>query len=239
MLVCIILGRTLCAWACPIGFTQDLLEKGRNRLGISPIEPSKRRHKRMGVIRFGILFFVTLIAISIGLSLIVDETAGEVYKTQWPSMAQTAPVCVGCPAPVIRYFVYDVAANQMMDLSDPTTYLQIFVFFLFFAGAFVTPRLYCRYLCPVGALSSCFNKVSMMSIFKEQSKCTKCDICVSICPTRVQGVKESDDSGKVGDLDCIYCLKCIKACPEKALTLKLKNKEIYSGDGIWKTKTLK
>ncbi|UCG69867.1 MAG: 4Fe-4S binding protein [Thermoplasmata archaeon] len=236
-LICIIFGRALCGWACPIGFTQDLIDKARNKLGIRPVEPSSRRHERLGSIRFAVLLFVTLIAFSIGLSLLVDEAAGEVYRSQWPAMAQTAPICVGCPVPVIRYMTIDVIQNQKPNLADPTSYLQIFVFFLFFVGAFTTPRLWCRYVCPVGALSSCFNKVSMMSISKEQNKCTKCDVCINVCPTKVQNVKESDITGKIGDTGCIYCLKCVKACPEKALALKLRSKEIYNGDGIWKTRT--
>lgn len=231
-LICIILGRALCGWACPIGFTQDLIDKARNKLGIRPVEPRKKRHERMGIIRFGVLFFVTLIALSIGLSLLVDEAAGEEYRSQWPAMAQTAPICVGCPVPVIRYFVVDIIQYQKPNLADPTSYLQIFVFFLFFIGAFTTPRIWCRYVCPVGALSSCFNKISMMTISKEQNKCTKCDVCVNVCPTKVQSIKELEKSGKIGDTGCIYCLKCIKACPENALTLKFRNREIYNGDGI-------
>lgn len=232
VLICVIFGRALCGWACPIGFTQDMVSKLRNRIGLNPIEPSLNRHERMSIIRFGVLFFVTLIAISIGISLIADETAGETYKSQWPAMAQTAPVCVGCPVPVIRYFVIDILSNQQPNLSDPTHYLQIFVFFLFFIGVFLTPRFWCRYLCPVGALSSSFNKVSLMSVFKDNTKCTKCDVCVDVCPTRVQGVKERDKTGKVGDTGCIYCLECIRACPEKALALKLGNKGIYDGGSI-------
>jgi len=231
-LICVILGRALCGWACPIGFTQDLIDKTRNKLGIRPMEPRKKRHERMGIIRFGVLFFVTLIALSIGLSLLVDEAAGEEYRSRWPAMAQTAPMCVGCPVPVIRYFVVDIIQYQKPNLADPTSYLQIFVFFLFFVGAFTTPRLWCRYVCPVGALSSCFNKISMMTISKEQNKCTKCDVCVNVCPTKVQSIKELEKSGKIGDTGCIYCLKCVKACPENALTLKLRKREIYSGDGI-------
>jgi ferredoxin-type protein NapH len=237
-LICVILGRALCGWACPIGFTQDLIDKARNKLGIRPIEPRRKRHERLGIIRFGVLFFVTLIALSIGFSLLVDEAAGEEYRSQWPAMAQTSPICVGCPVPVIRYFVVDIIQDQRPNLADPTSYLQIFVFFLFFIGAFTTPRLWCRYICPVGALSSCFNKVSMMSISKDQNKCTNCDVCVNVCPTKVQSVKEKDKSGKIGDTGCIYCLKCVKACPEDALALKLRNKEIYNGDGLWETRTL-
>ena len=237
LMVVLIFGRSLCGWACPIGFTQDIMDRIRNRLKINPVEPSKRRHERLTVIRFGVLFFVTLIALSIGVSLIVDETAGEVYRDQWPAMAQTAPICVGCPVPVIRYFVVDIVQNQKPNLADPTSFLQIFVFSLFIIGAFATPRFWCRYLCPVGAMSSCFNKVSFMSLSKEKTKCTNCDVCVNVCPTKVQSIKEKERSQKIGDTGCIYCLKCVEACPEKALSFKLGKKEIYSGDGLWMKKS--
>jgi polyferredoxin len=233
VLIVMVVGRSMCGWACPIGFTQDLIDKLRSKLGINPVEPKKGRHERLTMIRFGILLFVTLIALSIGTTLLVDETAGEAYRSQWPAMAQTAPICVGCPVPVIRYFVVDIVQNQRPNLADPTSFLQIFVFFFFMVGAFATPRLWCRYVCPVGALSSCFNKVSLFSISKEMSRCTKCDVCINVCPTRVQSIKDRENSGKIGDTGCIYCLKCVKACPEKALTFNAGKREIYTGEGLW------
>ena len=89
----------------------------------------------------------------------------------------------------------------------------------------------------MGAISSCFNKVSFLSLYKKNNKCTKCDICVDVCPTRVQSMADSDRTGKVGDTGCIYCLKCVKACPEKALALRFTNKEIYNGESQWLRRT--
>lgn len=107
-------------------------------------------------------------------------------------------------------------------------------------GAVAMPRFWCRYFCPMGAFSSFFNKVSIFSIRKEQLKCTKCNYCVSACPTRVQRVKDEDLDDRVTDMNCIFCLDCIEACPEKALSLSVNNKPIYrGGKGWWERRRLK
>ena len=239
-LICTIVGRAMCGWACPIGFIQDQITRVRTGLKISAKEFSKKTHKKMTVVKYAILFAVLLLSFSMGATLMADEAAGEIYKSYFPAMAQSAPTCVGCPTPILRYIFIDIMINTNPNFTDWTSYLQIFIFLIFIVGAVAMPRFWCRYLCPMGALSSLFNKTSLLSIKKDHVKCTNCDVCANVCPTRVRLVADEDEDTRVVDTNCTFCLDCVEACPEKALTVEFANKKIYqSGQDWWKRKRVK
>ncbi len=185
------------------------------------------------------LFLLLLLALSIGISAIGHSEAGALYKSQFselPLIESGATPCEACPAPIIGYFMPDdFIAHTIQGTFVMTTEaaLRLFVFFAFFAGAVVMGRFYCRYFCPSGAVISFFNKASMLSLYKDQGKCTKCNYCVTACPMRIQALKDEDIDYEIRNRECIYCLDCIDACPEKALALQFQNKDIYKGGKEW------
>jgi polyferredoxin len=77
-------------------------------------------------------------------------------------------------------------------------------------------RFWCKYLCPVGAMTGlaatfCISKI------RPTKKCTACGTCSDVCPTQAistnaQGIPAIDPA------ECITCAKCLRACPENALT---------------------
>ena len=77
-------------------------------------------------------------------------------------------------------------------------------------------RFWCKYLCPVGALTSLLAAFSFHKI-RPTSACTACGTCSRACPTQAistnaQGIPSVDAA------ECIACAKCLNACPENALT---------------------
>ncbi|UCE39391.1 MAG: 4Fe-4S binding protein [Thermoplasmata archaeon] len=239
ILIGILIGRAMCGWVCPIGFLQDMVTKARVKLHLSPKEPSQKNHERLTVAKYAILFLLLLVALSIGISAIGHTEAGDLYRSQYselPLIESGATPCEACPAPIIGYFFPDDFLVHSLDGSFVMTTeagLRLFVLGVFIAGAIFMGRFFCRYLCPSGAMISFFNKGSMLSLYKDQGKCTKCNYCVTACPMRIQDLKDEDVDYEIRDRECIYCLDCIDACPEKALILKFQNKEIYKGGKEW------
>ena len=78
--------------------------------------------------------------------------------------------------------------------------------------ALLISRFWCRYLCPLGAIAGAFNKVSLVSISLDESKCVMCKACLKNCPMGINSLKEIGKS-----TDCILCGECIENCQEKAL----------------------
>ena len=81
-------------------------------------------------------------------------------------------------------------------------------------------RMFCRFICPLGALYGLFNKFSFFGVKIEQPKCTNCNLCVNHCKMDIK---------HVGDPECINCGECIDVCPTNAIVWKgLKKKESKS-----------
>ncbi len=76
-------------------------------------------------------------------------------------------------------------------------------------------RLWCRSLCPSGAVYGLMNKVSIVRIEADRSKCDKCGECVPQChsPEALSGLFSRRD-GKMflTSTDCTMCGKCMDAC---------------------------
>jgi polyferredoxin len=96
-------------------------------------------------------------------------------------------------------------------------YIHIFTLALTIALALLISRFWCRYLCPLGAITGAFNKVGLLTIEWNEEKCKKCNTCLDLCK---MGITKTRDIG--ASTDCILCGRCVETCPEKALNFKIK-----------------
>lgn len=81
-------------------------------------------------------------------------------------------------------------------------------------------RPFCKWICPLGAIYSLFNKVSLLNIKVEESKCIGCGQCSKVCKMDVDVCKHPDHP------ECIRCGACIKACPKDAIHYRFMGKII-------------
>ena len=90
---------------------------------------------------------------------------------------------------------------------------------LIFAGIIclnlITPRFWCRYCCPLGALLAIFSRFGM---FKRvvNNCCTTCMKCQEVCPMGAIG----DNPQKVKASECLQCRTCRIICPQEAISFK-------------------
>ena len=81
-------------------------------------------------------------------------------------------------------------------------------------GMVLISRFWCRYLCPMGAVLSLFNRVSLLQLKLNPDRCTLCNSCTASCPMGLEPHTEHDNH------NCIKCGACTESCALDALTLE-------------------
>jgi polyferredoxin len=230
----IFLNRAFCAWACPFGLVQDMLNIVKKR----HMRVSSRTHGQMIYVKYGVLAITLLVSGTLALSVMAG--IGEGYKNSLGPFA-FAPFNTLSPADTLfavvprtvldaNYALSDLMQRPSVDLSgaifsslgsvSALFWARLFILALTFALVIYVPRGWCRYLCPQGAFSALFSRFSFLGLRRDPVRCSKvgCRDCVEVCPTMVPILNQPWE--KFTHPECIMCLKCVDACSTKAIKLK-------------------
>jgi polyferredoxin len=198
-------GRAWCGWACPLGTVGDVLTWLRRRLGMSYVAmgPSLRRALRST--SYGVL------ASTLGLSWVIGTAAFAPYQC-----ALFLPYCQACPGRLLCP-LFGGTMPGWRDFSSKIAGLFTVtgwaVLGLFLAAFFVGRRLWCH-VCPIGLVTSWFNRGCGVTVRKtDASACNRCSSCADACPMGLTHVREEKEKKVLNDPKCIFCLRCVEQCP--------------------------
>ena len=195
VLVGALVGRFVCGWLCPFGLIQDLLHKIPFPKKIKTFRGDKLLRKLKYII---LLIFVILLPM-----FLVDV------------IGQGAPYFCKllCPVGALEGGIPLVLLNKSMHTALGWLYawknvLLVVTIIL----SIVIYRPFCKYICPLGAVYSVFNPISVFKYRVDESKCTHCGACARTCKMQVDPVQNANHP------ECIRCGLCKKVCPTGAIS---------------------
>ncbi len=191
VLLTIVFGRFFCGWVCPLGTLQQLaswLLSPRTRRESLAVN----RYRRWYALKYYILAALLAAAmagtVQTGLLDPLATLARGLGSGLWPIVPGGRPVPGGWLAALLLLGV--VLASRWI------------------------PRVFCRGLCPLGALLGVFARFSLFRISRRGDACSTCTLCTFAC----QGADEPLGEHRIGE--CHVCLNCTAACPDGALAYR-------------------
>jgi ferredoxin len=213
------IGRAFCGYVCPMGFLVELFGPRRERHA----GPRTRKILRR-VPLFSLVVVVMLILMGSAVFLVFDplslftRTATTlVYPALDRGLRLAGDILYQVPA--FRGGV-DAVTNVLTGrivFSEGLAYtLQLVILLMFviiLAVSYFERRLWCRHLCPLGALLGLLGRGALFGRVVDTDKCTKCGACTAACSMdaiRDEGL--STDTSR-----CQGGLECVDACPTGAI----------------------
>jgi ferredoxin-type protein NapH len=188
-LIGLIVGRLACGWLCPFGWLQELV----HGLGV------RLKRPRLGISeRWRWLPFAFLGGLVFAVPVLTREP--------WFSKL--------CPVGTLQAGIPLIATDAQLRAQAGTLFvLKLAILLGFLWWMLHTPRPFCRFVCPLGAIWSPFNRFSRLRLAVDQSLCMRCGACQLACPV---GIAPCEDERS---MRCIRCGECIRSCPEAAIRL--------------------
>lgn len=204
----VVFARLICGFLCPFGFFQDLLAK------IPSKKLSTKKLKPLRYIKYVMLF---------GLMLAMTLVLGDKYEVVPPIFCKYI-----CPQGIMEGAIPLAIKNPSLRLGLGSLFnLKLTILIITIILSIIFYRPFCKWICPLGAFYSLFNKYSLYQMKVDENKCINCGKCARVCRMDV------DIRKNACDLECIRCNDCKKACPTKAISSSFRQKE-----SLWKTKYL-
>jgi polyferredoxin len=183
--------KSFCSWLCPVGtLSEHLALLGRRIFGRNLLLPRWLDIPLRGLKYLLLAFFVFII--------------GSMSAAALDEFMQTP---------------YGIIADvKMLNFFRHMGFTAAIVVGVLVLLSVVVENVWCRYLCPYGALMGLVSLLSPLKIRRNPELCSGCGHCAKVCPAGLA----VDKLAQIRSVECTACMSCVAACPaEGALRFSL------------------
>lgn len=178
------LKKAFCSWLCPVGTLSEVQWRLGARLFGRNFEPPRWLDYPLRSLKYLVLLFFL-----------------------WAAWKMDGPALQG-----FLYSPFNAAADLRMYLFFARISATALAVVLVLAAlSLAVKNVWCRYLCPYGALLGLLSLASPLRITRSKATCIDCKLCTKACPSRIQ----VHEATRVGSDECTGCYRCVEACPVK------------------------
>ena len=194
-------GRFICGWLCLFGLIDELLYM----IPVPKIRVPAKIDKILRYFKYPVLI---ILVFALPFFYRTDVGTGDPFFCKYV-----------CPVGTLEGGIPLILANESLRSSLGALFgWKAALLVLCILSSMFIYRPFCKYICPLGAFYSLFQKISLLRMRCDKDACIHCGKCAGICPMNV------DPSKTPNSAECIRCGECIKACPKKALVFSVRNK---------------
>jgi polyferredoxin len=195
----LVFGRFFCGWICPMGVLHHAISWAA-RARRTTARVAGNRYLRAYRVKYWILLAVLGMAIAGSNQAGLLDPIAFTWRALATSIVPALDGAVGGPYQGLRHFHWSTLVAAL--------------FLAALAANLFLPRLYCRVLCPLGALLGLLAQRSLFRLTGDRRACTDCDLCAADC----QGAAEPQARLRVSE--CMLCLNCAASCPSGAFSYR-------------------
>ncbi len=185
VILAIIFGRVFCSWICPGYVLFELTGKLRKLLRFAEIQPGEMQFSHANK------YYVLLAGL-----ILAAVTCTPLFALLYP------------PAVISRAmhaWVFGTAFSGMLVLLSVIVTIEVFV----------SPRWWCRTVCPGGALYGLLGWLRPVRVKLLRTACTGCQDCIPVCEAGINPITQSES------IECDNCGVCIRHCGDGALVYSI------------------
>jgi len=209
VLISLLLKKAFCSWLCPVGTFSEVIWK----LGRKIFKRNLRLPEWLDIPLRGLKYVL------LGFFLFV---VGAMSAEALQGFMQTP---------------YGLIADvKMLNFFRNIGETAAIVIGLLMLGSMLVQNLWCRYLCPYGALMGLVSFFSPVKIRRDADACIDCAKCARACPSGLA----VDKLAQIRSVECTACMECVAVCPaENALQLSLAPTRATVAADRWRRRALR
>lgn len=199
-------GRLFCGWACPFGMLQDFLSYlPFKQQPLSPASVAQLKDIKLAFLGFSIL---TTALVGFRRLSSPDELYPILYFSDCPFSVLSPSGTVFAFTPWILLWKSNIFA-----FGGVAIWMKIAILVVAVVPSLYTPRFFCRFMCPLGAILEIFTPYKLLRIVRspkyDKDECNK--MLSEVCPMGVTASR----SKVIDHPACIHCGTCVAHEPTK------------------------